>query len=139
MEEQDLKPELMSPEEVELVILVSDDQCTPCQLIQKHIEKLEKEGGYPGTIQVVDPASDEAERFFEGDQIGVPSALIKMKDGTEQACEIFMDEESLALMCEGKLLILNQPPEEIREAVQAIQQEIQLKAESSSGDLPLPP
>ncbi len=137
---QEKKPELINPEEIESVILVTDDQCTPCQLIQEHLRKLEKEGGYPGTIQIIDPTSDEAERFFNGDQIGVPSAVIRKKDGTEKACDIFMNEETLALQCEGKLLILNDVPQEIREQVKEMTQPAAgLPTPAVPGDLPTPP
>lgn len=121
-------PELMNPDEIEKVIVISDDQCEPCLIIQDHIRQLEEKGGYPGTIELLDPTSEEAERFFEGDQIGIPSALIVKKDGTEQACEVFMNEETLALRCEGKLLILHDVPQELRDAVAATQVESQDQA-----------
>lgn len=135
-QEEPQVPELMSPEEVETVVLISDDQCTPCKLVHEHLKKMEKDGKYPGTIEVIDPLSDEADRFYDNDgNIALPSALIKKKDGSEEACEIFMDEETLALQCEGKLLIINDAPQEIIEEVEGM---IAQSSESTASPAPAP-
>lgn len=104
-----LPPDLMNHEDIESVMIILDDDCTPCQLVNEHLKRIEESGGnYPGTIEVVDIF--EADRFFDDDKIGIPAAIIKRKDGTEQPCKIFMNEETLALQCDGKLLILRDVP-----------------------------
>lgn len=118
-EEQAQLPELMKPGEVAAVVLISDEDCTPCKLVHDHLKKLEEQGVFPGTIQVIDPLSEEAEQYYDKEgSIALPTALIKKADGTEQACEIFINEETLALQCEGKLLIINDVPQEIRDQVE---------------------
>lgn len=127
LEQQTEEPQelqMMSPEEVESVIIITDDECTPCQMVQEHLEKMEKEGAaYTGVIEVIDPASEEADRFLSSDEFPIPTAVVRKKDGTETPCDIFIDKDTFAIRCEDKLLVLNDAPPEIREAVETMVEE----------------
>ena len=96
-------PDLIDPGSVKLRFLIDSDGCTPCEQVLNHLKE------YGGEVEIIDPLSDEAESFWENDQVASPSARIETKDGKELPCEVFMDDQNLVLKCDGKLLIVKEP------------------------------
>jgi len=111
MPEQE-QPELLDPQAVK-VILVVDEDCTPCQQIRQHLDQ------YGGQYEVIDPLSAEAERFWGEDKVEFPTAMIQRENGEEVPCEIFLDDQNLVLKCEGKLLVVREPSAELLESLPA--------------------
>ncbi len=102
--------ELIDPQGVK-VILVIDEECTPCEQIRRHLEQ------YGGEYEVIDPLSAEAERFWDEDKVAFPTALIRRENGEEVPCEIFLDEQNLVLKCEERLLVVKEPSPELLESL----------------------
>ncbi len=106
------KPKLINPQDVDTLEIVADqadEDCTPCQLLKKHL------GNYKGKVTVIHPLSAEAERYWKEDKVEFPVARVKMKDGQEVPCELFMDEYNLVAKCEDKILVIAEPTEELVE------------------------
>ena len=109
--DQHAPPELINPDEV-TVKFVIDEECEPCQQILKHLEE------YGGKYEIIDPLSAESERFWDEKKVEFPAAVIQREDGEEIPCEIFMDDQNLVVLCEGKLMVIREPSPELLEDLQ---------------------
>lgn len=128
-QENPSQPDLIDPNGVK-VILVIDEECTPCAQIRQHLEQ------YGGEYEVIDPLSAEAERFWSEDKVEFPTAIIQRENGEEVPCEIFLDEQNLVLKCEEKLLVVKEPSPELLESLPPQPQVTQPR---SLADLPRAP